>query len=131
MNRAFEAALAARWLWTDVRCLESIGGLECEVKSAIQAAFAAVEDLACYETGRVVPRYGANVPPLLLDVPELAEHYKRTYVECLEAEREWIQELEYQQEREQHLQDLADTYACIEHDLVSGWNQDCLDDGHL
>lgn len=131
MNRAFEEALAARWLWTNVRCLESIGGLDFEVASAINAAFAAVESLVYYETGRVAPFYGANVPPLLLDVPELAAHYKRAYEETLEAERVWVQELEYQQEREQHLQDLADTYAWIEHDLVAGWKQDCLDDGLL
>jgi hypothetical protein len=130
MNRAFEAALAARWLWMDVRCLESIGGLESEVEAAVQAAYAAVEQLAAGETFGF-PRYGANVPPLLLDVPQLAEHYKLAYESYLEAEREWIQEMEYQQELEQHWQDLADTYAEIDRDLIAGWKADCLDDDLL
>lgn len=130
MNRSFEAALAARWLWMDVRWLESIGGLEREVEAAILTAYAAVDEMAEGETWGE-PRYGANIPPLLLDVPQLAARYKMAFESCLEAERVLVQEFEFQQEREQYLSDLADTYAEIERDLIAGWKEDCRDDGHL
>lgn len=130
MNRSFEAALAARWLWTDVRCLESIGGLANEVEAAIHAAYDAVEELAAIETYGS-PRYRENVPPLLRDVPQLAERYKLTYGAFVEAERAWIREVEYQEELAQHRQDLDDTYAEIERDLIAGWKDDCRDDGLL
>lgn len=130
MNRAFEAALAARFLWSDALCLERLGALESEVKVAKQLALDAVADLAASETyGSQF--YGQVVPPLLRDVPKLANHYSQSYDACVQAERELIEELEFQKERDQYLQDIAATYAQIEHDLRSGWKEDLLEDGLL
>lgn len=71
MNRAFEAALAARFLWSDALCLERLGVLQSEVMEVKQLALNAVADLAASETyGSQF--YGQVVPPLLRDVPKLA-----------------------------------------------------------
>lgn len=130
MNRAFEAALAARFLWSDALCLERLGVLQSEVMEVKQLALNAVADLAASETyGSQF--YGQVVPPLLRDVPTLADHYRQSYDACVQAERELIEELEFQKERDQYLQDIAATYAQIEHDLNSGWKEDLLDDGLL
>lgn len=130
MNRAFEAALAARFLWSDALCLERLGVLQSEVMEVKQLALNAVADLAASETyGSQF--YGQVVPPLLRDVPKLADHYRQSYDACVQAERELIEELEFQKERDQYLQDIAATYAQIEHDLNSGWKEDLLDDGLL
>ncbi|RBB97353.1 hypothetical protein C3E97_028265 [Pseudomonas sp. MWU12-2115] len=130
MNPSFEVALAARLLWMDVRCLEHVGGLDADIKAAVEAAYEAVDQLAVMETGALY-RYGSSVPPLFLDVPELATRYKVTFEGILEAERVWSEEYEYHLEREQYLRDIADTYAEIDRDLLAGWFEDCRDDGHL
>lgn len=130
MNRAFEAALAIRLLWLDVLCLERLGGLEAEVAAVKHLALDAVNDLAKSETyGSQF--YGSAVPPLLQDVPQLADQYRQSYDAWIQAELELIEELEFLKEREQYLQDIAATYAQIERDLVAGWRQDLLDDGFL
>lgn len=130
MNRAFEAALAARLLWSDVLCLERLGGLEAEVSVAKQLALDAVADLAASETyGSQF--YGSVVPLLFRDVPKLADHYRKSYDACIQAERDLIEELDYQKEREQYLQEIAATYLQIEHELNLGVKLDLLEDGLL
>lgn len=133
MNRAFEAALTARLCWIDVLMLEGLDGYEHQAQAAMAKALEAVEQLAWNDAVHW-QHYGANVPPLLHDVPSLAEHYARAYECYLEAEREHEQiqkEWEIEQAYQQHLQDLADTYAYIEAELVAGWKEDCEQDGPL
>jgi hypothetical protein len=130
MNPSFEAALAARLLWIDVRCFEGIRGLENEMEAAVNAAYAAVDQLAVSETWGV-QRYGENVPPLLRDVPQLAERYKETFKAVIDAEFVWNSEYEYRQQREQYLKDIGQTYVQIERELITYWNEDCLGDPPL
>jgi len=121
MNRAFETALAARFLWMDVVCLNGIGGFDKEVEVAVQAAYAAVRHLVL-DAGQ---HYGANVPLLLRDVPELAAQYAQVYPEYE------LRELDYELERKQYMQDIADTYAEIDRELIDFWKSDCLDNDLL
>lgn len=130
MNRAFEAALAARLLWLNVRCFEGIDGLDTEVEAATQAAYDAVHELALDEV-ITWQHYGANVPPLLRDVPQLAEHYTRTYELYRDGFAVDLEEERQRLEHEQNMQALANTYAEIERELVADCQSDCLDNNPL
>lgn len=127
MNHAFEAALAARLLWIEVRCFEGIGGMEKEVEAAARTAFDKVHELALDEV-ITWQHYGANIPPLLRDVPQLAEHYTRVYELYREGFAGDLEEEQRRHEQEQHMKALAGTYADTERWLEAGWRNDCLDD---
>lgn len=133
MNRSFEAALTARLLWIDVAWLREVAGAERATEAAIQAAFSAVDWLVAVEL-HLRSHYGATPPLLLQDTPQLAARYVQVYEESLrdaEGQNVSLQELEYQHERDQYMQDLADTYAETERELAAGWKADCLDNDLL
>lgn len=133
MNCSFEAALNARLLWIDVIWLQDIAGAATATQKAIQAALDAVDRLVALEV-HVRCQYGSHPPLLLQDVPVLAEHYCREYAELLSdalGSEPALEELVYRYEEDQYLQDLADTYAETERELVAGWKADCLDNDHF
>jgi len=109
MNCSFEKALQARLLWIDVRCCESLGLLVHSHRAAHKAR-QLVEALAKHEA-RHANRYGGSVPPLLLDVPQLAELYVEAWgLESLRME----DELEAAYEERAAREDASHRRACIE-----------------
>lgn len=111
MNNSFETALQARLLWIDVRCCVSIG-LHVHSHRAARKASQLVEDLAKYEA-RHAERYGGNIPPLLDDVPQLADLYVETWRhESMRIE----DELEAAEEKRAAVEEASHRRACIERD---------------
>lgn len=80
MNEAFERALSARLHWMEKRYLENLGFLSL-AQAAEEQSLSLVCELAGNEahTVEASQHYGATIPLLLSDVPELSQEYRETY----------------------------------------------------
>ncbi|MCK1788690.1 hypothetical protein [Pseudomonas violetae] len=78
MNPSFEAALDARLHWMSVVSFKGITGFDALAQESEEAASCVVSDLAEYEANHF-GRYGATVPPLFAEIPELAALYSRVF----------------------------------------------------
>lgn len=123
MNEAFECALSARLLWMEKRYLESLGFLTL-AQAAQEQSLLLVCELAGNEAHTVEASqyYGATIPLLLSDVPELSQEYRETY-DYWEVEiEEWEAEEDARRrkrERELKAQDCIAREAWEELDLPS------------
>ncbi|WAT32207.1 hypothetical protein [Pseudomonas sp. GXZC] len=122
MNQSFELCLSARLQWIDVVVCSEIREGEKYVAAARRRAFETLDCLAELEANSCNPVYGERVPPLLVETPELADHYltalgqERELVEELYAEEEARRQkerLETEVERER-LARRAQALTCIE-----------------
>lgn len=101
MNESFELCLSARLEWVGAVVWQSFRETTMMAATARQQAFQTLDRLAALEAYRSDPVYGARVPPLLVDTPELANHYHAAFVQI----REFVEELiaEEDQRRAQEL----------------------------
>lgn len=121
MNESFEMALSARLLWMQKRCMEFIGFTQ-EAERFQDSALNLVCELASNEAHTVeeFQHYGALVPQLLTDVPELCQEYESTYQSWMADFAEWEAEDDArrrEREREVRAQDCIAREAWEELDL--------------
>lgn len=121
MNRAFEEALQARFLWMQVRSYGLLG-FHNMAEAFADEAYWRVERLAMDQARCDLPYahpYGAQCPPLLRDVPRLAALYEQAY---RDEAREVEQEREEATQRQKHREKEVHALACIQRN-----NWDALD----
>ena len=84
MNSFFRDAVITRLCWVDVVAFEGQADCLAETRTAIEAAYDAVRDLAfsAAQKGTVVD----GKPHILADVPALAEHFRVGYQACREVQ---------------------------------------------
>lgn len=113
MNPAFEQALEARLLWMQVRSYGSLG-FHRMAGICAERAYMLVEHLAMSQARCPLPwanPYGAVCPPLLSDVPRLADLYVHAWHDEAQLVEEEQEEAAEYQRREQLK---AHAMACIE-----------------
>ncbi|MFI8556319.1 hypothetical protein [Pseudomonas putida] len=106
MNEAFECALSARLHWMEKRYLETLGFLT-QAQAAHEQSLALVCQLAGNEAHTVESsqHYGATIPLILSDVPELAQEYRETYDYWIAEFEEWeAEEAARRKKKERELQ---------------------------
>lgn len=113
MHEAFEAAFNARLKWMTVQSLRQITGFAALEHMAIQESCAIVETLVyaeAYELHTCGVKYGAQVPPMIADIPELTQAYKDSY-QC--ERRAFEQERADSEERKAQARRQAHALECI------------------